>query len=253
VSLKLGLLATVSAIGIGFALARSIAAWRATARLTRDWLREAKPIKIDGVGITTYLIDHTFPVIAIVGVFRPRLFVARQILNLLSEEEIAAAVTHENGHLTARDNLKRGLMRACRDALLIIPTGRLLDRAWADAAEEAADENAAKKGVGVALDLASALVKIARNIPKGARPTMPAGVFLIGDNDEATGIKWRVRRLVELATRDREPQSPRNFLTRPMTWILVASAVICVGFLLHFQAILASVHGLIEHAVYFLE
>ena len=30
----------------------------------------------------------------------------------------------------------------------------------------------------------SALVKIARNIPKGARPTMPAGVFLVGEDDE---------------------------------------------------------------------
>src|SRR6185295_18024879 len=115
----------------------------ATSRLTADWLRKAVPIKIEGVAITTYRIDHAFPVIAIVGVLRPRLFVASQVLSLLTPDELAAAVAHENGHLAARDNLKRGLMRACRAALLIIPTGRFLDRAWSEAAEEAADENAA--------------------------------------------------------------------------------------------------------------
>ena len=34
----------------------------------------------------------------------------------------------------------------------------------------------------------SALVKIARNIPAGARPTMPAGVFLVGDEEEDVGV-----------------------------------------------------------------
>jgi len=253
VSLKLGLLASLSAIGIGFAIARSISAWRATARLTADWLKKAEPIKIDGVGITTYRIDHAFPVIAIVGVVRPRLFVANQVLALLSKDEIAAAVAHENGHIAARDNLKRGLMRACRAALLIIPTGRSLDKAWAEAAEEAADENAARKGLSVALDLASTLVKIARNIPRGARPTMPAGVFLIGDDDEANGIKWRVRRLVDLATSGRQPQLQGSFLANPMTWGLAAFSLVTIASLSHSQSILANVHVLIEQAVYFLK
>jgi len=47
------------------------------------------------------------------------------VLNLLTVEEIAAAVAHENSHLAAHDNLKRGLQRACRDSLLIIPSGVL--------------------------------------------------------------------------------------------------------------------------------
>jgi Zn-dependent protease with chaperone function len=251
VSLKLGLLALLSAVGIGFAVVRSIAAWRATVRLTNDWLRKAEPISIEGINITTYRIDHTFPVIAIVGVLRPRLFVANQVLNLLSSDEIAAAVAHENGHLEARDNLRRGLMRACGDALLIFPTGRWLDSDWAEAAEEAADESAAQQGVGVALDLASALVKIARIIPKGARPTMPAGVFLLGD-DETKGIKWRVRRLVELAQSGRKPRLPRSSIASPMLWVTMALSLVVAGCISHTQSILGSVHLLIEHAVHFL-
>jgi len=247
VSFKLGLLAFLSAIGIGSAVFRSIAAWRATRRLTEDWLLSAEPISIEGIQITTYTIEHAFPVIAIVGVFRPRLFIASHILDLLSPEEVKAALAHEKGHLIARDNLKRGLMRACRDALLIIPNGRLLDRAWAAAAEAAADENAAQQGGSVALDLASALVKVARSIPHGGRPTMPAGVFLFGDDDEAKGIKARVRRLLEFAASDRRPEK-RSFFGNP-GFLGLAGLLLIVSFLFHSQAILLNVHAMIEHAV----
>jgi Zn-dependent protease with chaperone function len=199
VSFKLALLAFFSATGIAVSIYRGIATHRATAKLTADWLRQGKPIEITGIDIKAYQIEHTFPLIAIVGFLRPKLFIARQVLDLLAPEEIAAALAHENGHLTARDNLKRGLLHACRDVLLIIPSGRSLDRAWSEASEEAADENAARQGNGAALDLASALVKIAKNIPPGMRPAMPAGVFLLGD-EESKGVKSRVRRLIALSS-----------------------------------------------------
>ena len=77
---------------------------------------------------------------------------------------------------------------------------RSLDRAWSEASESAADEHAAQESSLVALNLASALVRIARMIPKGQRQVMPAAVsaFLVGGED-APGVKVRVRRLVELA------------------------------------------------------
>jgi Zn-dependent protease with chaperone function len=249
VSLKLGLLAMLSATGIGVSIYRSIATHRATASLTYDWLRQAEPLQIAGIDIDAYQIQHTFPLIAIVGFLRPRLFVARQLLEILTPEEISAAVAHENGHLAARDNLKRGLLRACRDALLIIPSGRSLDQAWSDASEEAADENAARQSNGTALDLASALVKIARIIPPGARPTMPAGVFLFGD-DETKGVKSRVRRLIALATTGCRPDSRFPALTKLLVWgptslLFVGLAVAAANPYLLFR-----VHHLIEHAVF---
>jgi Zn-dependent protease with chaperone function len=253
VSFKLGLLAFLSAIGIGSALFRSIAAWRATRRLTEDWLSNAEPISIEGIQITTYRIEHAFPVIAIVGVVRPKLFIAGHILDLLSAEEVAAALAHEKGHLTARDNLKRGLMRACRDALLIIPNGRLLDSAWAAAAEEAADESAAQQGSTVALDLASALVKIARSIPSGGRPTMPAGVFLVGEDDEAKSIKARVRRLLEFAAADRRPVGERRVFATVGFWGVAGLLLIVTSFLFYSQPILLHVHTIIEHTVQLLD
>ncbi|MGH9874194.1 MAG: M56 family metallopeptidase [Pyrinomonadaceae bacterium] len=251
VSFKLGFLAFFSATGIAVSIYRGIATHRATANLTSNWLRQGKPVQIPGIDIKSYEIHHPFPLIGIVGFLRPRLFIASQVLGLLTPEEITAAVAHENGHLTARDNLKRGLLRACRDALLIIPCGRLLDRSWSEASEEAADENAARQGNGAALDLASALVKIARIIPLGARPTMPAGVFLLGD-EETKGIKSRVRRLIALATTERRTGSRYDVFTSLFVW--VPATMLLAGFVIAATDpyLLTRVHHLIEHAVFVL-
>ncbi len=197
VPVKLAALTLISASGLGLAVWRGLASWRATRLLVANWLREADAVCLETTPIPAYRIRHPFPVLAVVGAFRPRLFIAGQLLDTLAPEEIAAAIRHEAGHLAMRDNLKRVLLRACRDALTIIPCGRSLDDAWAEAAEAAADEYAARAGAPVALDLAAALVKIARMIPQGAKPTMPAGAFLIGE--EADGVVWRVQRLAQLA------------------------------------------------------
>jgi Zn-dependent protease with chaperone function len=249
VSFKLGLLALLSAAGIAVSIYRGIATHRATAKLTSDWLRQGKPVQIKGIDIEAYQIEHTFPLIAIVGFLRPRLFIASQVLRLLTPAEISAAVAHENGHLAARDNLKRGLLQACRDALLIIPSGRLLDKAWSEASEEAADENAARQGNGAALDLASALVKIARKIPQGARPTMPAGVFLLGD-EETKGIKSRVRRLIALAASEGRPANRRDASKNLLVWVPASMLLLTLLLMATSPVLLSAVHSLIEHAVF---
>jgi beta-lactamase regulating signal transducer with metallopeptidase domain len=246
------LLALLSATGMAVSIFRGIATHRATANLTADWLRQCKPIQIEGIDIETYQIEHAFPLIGIVGFLRPRVFVASQVFEFLTPDEIAAAVAHENGHLAARDNLKRGLMQACSDTLLIIPSGRSLDKAWSEASEEAADENAARQGNRVALDLASALVKIARSIPQGTRPAMPAGVFLLGQEDEDKGVKSRVRRLIALATTDRGTSSRHDLLTTLFVWSPAAVVLVGFGFAATNSHLLSRVHELIEHAVFVL-
>ena len=49
-----------------------------------------------------------------VGHFARDLFIADHVLESLSEEELAAAISHEYGHLAAHDNLKRSVMRVSR-------------------------------------------------------------------------------------------------------------------------------------------
>ena len=197
VSTKLAVLAMVSAGGVAFALWRGLRSWFATRSLLREWLATADKIRLEGVSTPTFRIRHPFPIIAVVGTIKPRLFVAEHVLQTLSEEEMKAAIAHECGHLAARDNLKRSLLRACRDALMIVPCGRSIDRAWAENAEAAADEHAADRGSAVALNLASALIEIARMVPAGARPSMPSGAFILGD--ETHGVMGRVNRLLALA------------------------------------------------------
>src|ERR1700687_70686 len=197
VSKKLAALALVSAVGVAFAFWRGVKSSFATRDLLRKWLDGAEPMRIAQVNIPAFRIQHPFPVIAVVGSIRPRLFVAGRVLDSLSDEEMRAAIAHECGHLAARDNLKRVLLRACRDMLTIVPCGRSLDRAWTENAEAAADESAARHGSAVALNLASALIEIARMVPAGARPTMPVAAFLLGD--ETDGVNGRVSRLLDLA------------------------------------------------------
>jgi Zn-dependent protease with chaperone function len=113
VSLKLGVLAAISAAGLLLALWRGVAAWVATHRLIKNWLRVAEPISFDQ--IPAYRLRHQFPVIAVVGAIRPKLFIADQLFQSLTCEEMAAAIAHESGHLAARDNLKLAALRVCRD------------------------------------------------------------------------------------------------------------------------------------------
>jgi len=196
VSVKLAVLALFAIVGLILASWRGLSAWLATRRLLEDWLAHSERVELEGITIPAFRLEHAFPVIAVVGTFRPRLFIASHLIDSLSAKELAASLAHERGHLKARDNMKRALMRACRDALVMVPSGRALDSAWSEAAEAAADEYTACAGERVALDLASALVKIARLVPAGARPTMPAGAFLVG---EEHGVEGRVRNLINLA------------------------------------------------------
>ena len=125
------------------------------------------------------------------------MFIASQIFDSLNEQELQAAIAHEYGHLVARDNFKRTLMRVCRD-LLVFPFGRSLDNAWAENVESAADEYAAQTGGNLtAINLASALVKIARIVPNNSKPAMPSGTFLLTEQNDfvtcasADCFNWR--------------------------------------------------------------
>src|SRR5438094_213015 len=82
---------------------------------------------------------------------------------------LAAVIAHECGHLSARDNLKRTLLGICRATLLLVPFGRAVHRAWPRSGESAADEFAAEQTPPTALNLASALLTIAKMVAAGAR------------------------------------------------------------------------------------
>ena len=69
ITLNLGIVAFFSALGVVLAVVRGIVSWRATARLTADWLRNAEAINLPGITIPTFQIQHQFPVVAIEELF----------------------------------------------------------------------------------------------------------------------------------------------------------------------------------------
>jgi beta-lactamase regulating signal transducer with metallopeptidase domain len=202
------------------------------------------------IDIPTYCIAHAFPIIAVVGTLRPRLFIAEQVLESLTEDELVAAIAHEGGHLAARDNFKRALLRGCRNLLTIVPSGRSLDRAWSESVECAADEHAAQLSPDIALNLASALVRIARMVPVGVRTELPLATFLVGE--ETRGIKVRVRRLVEIASVGR---SNGGEGLRVKTVVPAIAMMALCTFTMAVAAnphVLLAVHSVIEDVVSFL-
>lgn len=247
VTLKLGLPAAASLLWIARALWRACSNYAATRRLVVNWLKEATPVVVGNVRVPAFRFRHRFPVIAIIGALRPRLFIADQIFHSLNDEEIAAAVAHENGHLHAADNLKRGLLHACRSMLTLIPLRRSLDRAWIKAAESAADDYAAKGGASTALNLASALVKVARLAPAGCKPVSPAGASLIVEDPGS--IAARVLHLTRVAT---EPGYFRN-AERPVLSLMLGAALsaflLAVTLAVFSSDLLARIHSALEHIV----
>ncbi len=250
VSWKLGLLAMVSAVGVGLASWRGLRSWLATRSLLREWLATSTRVELEAIKVPTFILQHSFPIIAVVGAIRPRLFIASHVFESLSHEELGAAVAHEYGHLAAGDNFKRSVMRVSRAALLIIPCGRSLDRAWSEASESAADEFAAQQSSLVALNLASALLRIARMIPKGQRQILPAAVSgFITAGDDVPGVKGRVRRLVELAGADPHLLVSNASRVRFVPWLVLT---VMVGFAVTIESrpeVLAGVHHLVEQVV----
>ena len=250
ITLKLAILATASGIGVALALWRGLRSWRATRSLLREWSANATRVDVESASIPTFRLPHSFPIIAVVGSFRPKLFIADHVLRTLSEEELTAAVAHECGHLAALDNFKRSLLRASRSALLVIPCGRSLDRAWSEASESAADEYAAQESATVAINLAAALVRIARLIPQAHTTNLPTSVstFLSG-NEERQGVKDRVRRLLELAAHDSTSRFSNAPAVRLGLWVFLALIVVISITIESRPQVLASVHALIEHFV----
>lgn len=168
--------------------------WR-TWRLTRAWMADAAPLKLPGLSLPAFSITTGYPVVAIVGIVRPRLVIDRLVLQACSEPELQAILAHERGHVQRGDNLRRLVFAAVPGSW----GASGLSQAWRDATEEAADDLAAASTDEARFHLASALLRVSRLAPPrdGANwhVQLPASALYRGDS-----IEHRVRRLVDGAT-----------------------------------------------------
>jgi beta-lactamase regulating signal transducer with metallopeptidase domain len=233
VLLSLAVIGLVFLSAAGFRLARLLLVTR---RLERAWMADADVVTLDGLDIPTYAITSSFPIVALVGFFRPRLIVARSVLAACPEPELRAIIAHELGHLIRRDNLTRAVLALSPDVLAWLPLSHRLGLAWHDAAEEAADDHAGVLGEDGRLNLAEALIRVARLVPPGSTAVIvPASALYRGEN-----LDQRVRRLL----------GPPAVAAVPLSagWrALVTTAVVASAALA-----LHAIHELLEAAVTFL-
>jgi len=231
-------LAGLGLLGTGFATAATSAL--ATWRVERRWLRAARPLDFDPpAGVPAYAVDSFTPIVALVGVFAPKLIAARTIIDACNQDELARIVAHERGHLRARDNLKRWLMACAPDLLRWTPAHHAIVLAWDDAAEDAADD-AATAGQEVArLDLAALLVKVAR---LSAGPGWTAAT--ISPFIERDRLDRRVRRLLS------STQHPGAHRSAPVQ-VLVGTAIVVVLTIASSPAAMKTVYEAVEAVVAF--
>lgn len=188
-------LAAAAGLGLFLLLAglrRGWRSWRAGRELASRWMAEGTAVDLPGVSLPSYRIVHRWPVVCVVGTMRPRLFVAQAVLESCTNDELASVLAHESGHVAAGDNLKRLLLKLLPDVLAWLPAGRALEKAWEGASETAADAWAACARPGAALDLAAALVRVARLGAGGGWVELPARALL----DDGS-VAPRVQRLLD--------------------------------------------------------
>ncbi len=214
----------------------------ATWRVERAWLRSAQRLDFEPpAGVPAYAVDSFAPVVALVGVFAPKLIAAREVIDACDPHELSNIVAHERGHLHARDNLKRWLMACAPDALRWTPQHHAMVLAWDDAAEDAADD-AATAGEEVArLDLAALLIKVARLSPaSGCVTAATVSPFIERDR-----LDRRVRRL--LSSRP-DPGPSRSTLLPPLLSLSLGASMLAM---LSNPSALQTIYEMVEAVVAF--
>ena len=232
-------LAVAALVQIGASTVMAAATLARTRAAARGWLKSATPLDVDPpAGVPAYAIESSAPIVALVGVFTPKLIAARTVIDSCSTGELTTIVAHERGHLYARDNLKRWLMGCAPDALRWTPWHREIAAAWHDAAEDAADDAATRGDEGARVDLAALLVKIARLTPEPSWPAATVSPFV-----EKSGLDRRVRRLL---TPGQRLPAPSRWL--PLATFAVAVATVAVAFN---PASLEQIYFLVESVIAF--
>jgi beta-lactamase regulating signal transducer with metallopeptidase domain len=195
----LALLTAIAVLQFAVAIASAAYSLMLTARIERQWLRVATPLAVDAP-LPAFAIESASPIVALVGVWAPKLLAARSVIDACSAEEIARIAGHERGHLESRDNLKRWLMASLPDALRWTPIHHDIIEAWHHASEDAADDATTGKDAVARADLAALLLKVARLAPHPIWQSAVVSPFV-----ERDGLERRVRRLIQP---DVEPPAP---------------------------------------------
>lgn len=237
------LLAGLAATAWVGSLARTARAIRASAYLKNEWRRSGNDVLLteqESQAVAderAMVVPKNEPLLALSGIFRPRMVISRSVLTELSTEQLAVAVRHEKAHRDSRDNLKRLLFVLSSEVFPFANGFAALEKTWARVSEWAADDEAVQGDCRRAVSLATALLRVAR---MGAHPQLSIlhTSLLPGDQD----FSARVERLlcVEPLAKEKLPRSQPRVIVRGLCFVA------CVLALVSIPATLSSVHRLLE-------
>jgi Zn-dependent protease with chaperone function len=248
--------ATVEKVGLGCLAAAllSVAIWgismgrglRAVAlsiRYERHCRQVGREIRLAGETTPALVIEGAAGLLALAGVFHPRLVVSGAVVRELSAGQLAAALRHERAHATSHDNLKRLLMLLAPDCLpfrfRFLVGLEVLERGWARFTEWAADDGAVSGDSRRSVSLAGALVRVARM--GAAAEASPLMTSLVADGRD---LEARVDRLLSAA-----PRSERTAHGRPAWLAAILLVAGCLATVWIGPAILQAAHRLLERLI----
>ncbi|HZD92789.1 MAG TPA: M48 family metalloprotease, partial [Candidatus Sulfotelmatobacter sp.] len=156
---RLALLALLGGLVLSMMAIRTCRIVWTTRRTQRAWGKQSQRMYLEGIDLPVYCVENGGSLLAVTGIFRPRIFVAREITVALSVQELRAALAHEIAHVSSFDNVKQFLLRITRLPRWM-KAYQNLDLEWTSASEIAADSVALERAS--VLDLSSALIKVGR-------------------------------------------------------------------------------------------
>jgi len=216
-------------LGVG----NAVKAAREAARRVAVWASDAQAME-SGASVPVLRVSRVAPAMTAAGILRPIVLLSSTAESVLTAGELQTALSHEVEHVRRWDNLRKLLLR-----LVAFPGLGGLEAAWLEASEMAADD-AAVSNPAEALDLAAALVKLARLGPLEAPLDLTASIV----HGPAPIINARVERL--LAWGERQPvQRQRHSL-----WYGLSAALATVTmFAVTYTQLLVRVHTATEWLV----
>jgi Zn-dependent protease with chaperone function len=222
-------------------LARVLRAMFLSIRYRGKCEREGQRTRVSTDHAPIVVMETERPLLALAGIFRPRIVVSRGVLQTLSPDQFDAAIEHERAHQVSRDNLKRLLLLLASGFLPFSREFAALDRSWTRFTEWAADDRAAAGDSHRSFWLASALVCVARM--GTAQRTSLVISSLIEDGRE---LSIRVDRLLRC-----EPpaENSHHALRALLAGISFVVAGVLVAIMVR-PATLYSVHRLLERLIH---
>jgi beta-lactamase regulating signal transducer with metallopeptidase domain len=226
---------------LSLAAFRGIRSLVQSVRINRDLTAGSSYRQQVDESVLATVLPNQGPLLAVVGILRPRLMISEGVQSSLNAEQLRLALKHESAHRNSSDNVKRLILQLTPDPVPFLRRFAAIDEAWARLSEWAADDAAVGNNSECAVTLAAALLRVAR-MGNAPRLSYLHTSLVSGSRDLAA----RVERLLNLEVV--QPQRKICTLLPPIVTAALLCSVSCV--VIFGMPILAAVHKFSEEVLH---